>query len=91
LPTYSYRLKENYNPDVSVEEPTETFYGSWTSYEEFLKANPQYETVLHVVPGGRSSIDPIIAGRQRPERGFNDVLIEMKKKVGGRNTIKTYY
>lgn len=91
MPKYTYRKKEDFNDDMNVEIPCEVYYGSYDTYQTFLKENVHFENHIQVVPNGRSSIDPVIAGRQKSNREFNDVLIEMKKKVGPGNTIKTYY
>ena len=60
------------------------------TYEELLvfrKEHPELDQVF--TPFGY--VDPVTVARKKPERGFNDMMIEMKKKVGGKNTIKTYY
>lgn len=80
---------------VFINPETEEVHDMICSYDEmmaFKKANPTFNQEFSVVKGGRAFIDPVIAGRTKPDRGFNDMMIEMKKKVGyKKDTLKTYY
>lgn len=91
MPTYTYRKKSDYNPDPTSKEITETYIGTWDSYNKFLEENPEYENVLLYTKNAKAHIDPVTVGRQKIDRGFNDVLKEIKKSAGKTSTVKTYY
>jgi hypothetical protein len=62
MPTYTFRNKD-----------TEEIYDkimSWNSREEYLKENPNLETIL----GAPAMGDAVRLGIRKPDQGFNEVL-----------------
>jgi len=62
MPTYTFRNKD-----------TEEVYDkimSWNSREEYLKENPNLETIL----GAPAMGDAVRLGIRKPDQGFNEVL-----------------
>jgi hypothetical protein len=62
MPTYTFRNKD-----------TEEIYDkimSWNSREEYLKENPNLETII----GAPAMGDVVRLGIRKPDQGFNEVL-----------------
>jgi hypothetical protein len=62
MPTYTFRNKD-----------TEEIYDkimSWNSREEYLRENPNLETIL----GAPAMGDAVRLGIRKPDQGFNEVL-----------------
>ena len=68
MPTYNFRHRE-------TGEITEKFF-SLSLREEYLKDNPQLESVLLGAP---SIGDPIRLGIRKPDNGFREVLAKAKE------------
>ena len=68
MPTYNFRHRE-------TGEITEKFF-SLSLREEYLKDNPQLESVLLGAP---SIGDPIRLGIRKPDDGFREVLAKAKE------------
>lgn len=77
MPTYNFRHRE-------TGEITEKFF-SISLREEYLKDNPQLESVLLGAP---SIGDPIRLGIRKPDNGFREVLSKAKEAhpLGNVNT-----
>lgn len=77
MPTYNFRHRE-------TGEITEKFF-SLSLREEYLKDNPQLESVLLGAP---SIGDPIRLGIRKPDNGFREVLSKAKEAhpLGNVNT-----
>lgn len=68
MPMYEFRNK-------NTGEVTERFM-PWSAREQYLKDNPDLEPQIGAPP----LIDPVHAGRMKPDSGFRDVLKEIKSK-----------
>lgn len=68
MPTYNFRHRE-------TGEITEKFF-SLSLREEYLKDNPQLESILLGAP---SIGDPIRLGIRKPDDGFREVLAKAKE------------
>ncbi len=68
MPTYNFRNRE-------TGEITEKFF-SLTLREEYLKDNPQLESIILGAP---SIGDPIRLGIRKPDDGFREVLAKAKE------------
>lgn len=68
MPTYNFRHRE-------TGEITEKFF-SLSLREEYLKDNPQLESILLGAP---SIGDPIRLGIRKPDNGFREVLAKAKE------------
>ena len=77
MPTYNFRHRE-------TGEITEKFF-SISAREEYLKDNPQLESILLGAP---SIGDPIRLGIRKPDNGFREVLSKAKEAhpLGNVNT-----
>ena len=77
MPTYNFRHRE-------TGEITEKFF-SISVREEYLKDNPQLESILLGAP---SLGDPIRLGIRKPDNGFREVLAKAKEAhpLGNVNT-----
>ena len=77
MPTYNFRHRE-------TGEITEKFF-SLSLREEYLKDNPQLESILLGAP---SIGDPIRLGIRKPDNGFREVLSKAKEAhpLGNVNT-----
>jgi hypothetical protein len=53
---------------------------SMSSREEYLKENPNMETVIS---GGANFIDPVRLGIRKPDQGFKEVLQRIHEKTPG--------
>jgi hypothetical protein len=78
MPLFEFRDKE-------TGEVIEKFM-SLSSREEFLKENPNMETVIS---GGAAFIDPVRMGIRRPDQGFKEVLQRIHEKTAGSQLNKT--
>lgn len=78
MPLYEFRNKE-------TNEVIEKFM-SMSSREEYLKANPNMETVIS---GGANFIDPVRLGIRKPDQGFKEVLQRIHEKTPGSQLNKT--
>jgi hypothetical protein len=78
MPLYEFKDKE-------TGEVVEKFM-SLSSREEFLKENPNMETVIS---GGAAFIDPVRMGIRRPDQGFKEVLQRIHSKTAGSQLNKT--
>lgn len=78
MPTYTFRNKET----------GETFekFMSISAREEFLKDNPQYETLI---TGAPLIGDPIRLGLRKPDNGFREVLSKVKE-AHPKGNVNTY-
>lgn len=74
MPMYEFRNKV-------TGEVTERLM-SWSSREQYLKDNPDLEALVGAPP----VIDPVRAGRVKPDSGFRDVLKEINSKHDKRLT-----
>jgi hypothetical protein len=72
MPIYEFRNKE-------TSEVIEKFM-SMSSREEYLKENPNMETVIS---GGANFIDPVRLGIRKPDQGFKEVLQRIHEKTPG--------
>lgn len=72
MPTYSFRNKET----------GETFdqFMTISAREEFLKENPNLETVI---TGAPMMMDPVRAGVRKIDNGFKEVLQKIHSKTPG--------
>lgn len=72
MPTYTFRNKET----------GETFdqFMTISSREEFLKENPNLETVI---TGAPMMMDPVRAGVRKIDNGFKEVLQKIHSKTPG--------
>jgi hypothetical protein len=68
MPTYNFRHRE-------TGEITEKFF-SMSVREEYLKDNPQLESILLGAP---SLGDPVRLGLRKPDNGFREVLAKAKE------------
>ena len=68
MPTYNFRHRE-------TGEITEKFF-SISAREEYLKDNPQLESILLAAP---SLGDPVRLGLRKPDNGFREVLAKAKE------------
>ena len=77
MPTYNFRHRE-------TGEITEKFF-SISAREEYLKDNPQLESILLAAP---SLGDPVRLGLRKPDNGFREVLSKAKEAhpLGNVNT-----
>jgi hypothetical protein len=77
MPTYNFRHRE-------TGEITEKFF-SISAREEYLKDNPQLESILLAAP---SLGDPVRLGLRKPDNGFREVLSKAKEAhpLGNINT-----
>jgi hypothetical protein len=77
MPTYNFRHRE-------TGEITEKFF-SISVREEYLKDNPQLESILLAAP---SLGDPVRLGLRKPDNGFREVLSKAKEAhpLGNINT-----
>ena len=78
MPTYNFRNRE-------TGEITEKFF-SLTLREEYLKDNPQLESIILGAP---SIGDPIRLGIRKPDDGFREVLAKAKE-AHPRGNINTF-
>lgn len=78
MPTYTFHNKET----------GETFekFMSISAREEYLKDNPQYETLI---TGAPLIGDPIRLGLRKPDNGFREVLAKAKE-AHPRGNINTF-
>lgn len=72
MPTYNFR-------DTNTGEEFEKFM-SISAREEFLKQNPQIETM---VSGAPMLLDPVRAGVRKVDSGFKEVLQKIHERAPG--------
>lgn len=72
MPTYNFR-------DSNTGEEFEKFM-SISAREEFLKENPQIETM---VSGAPMLLDPVRAGVRKVDSGFKEVLQKIHERAPG--------
>jgi hypothetical protein len=72
MPTYNFR-------DINTNEVIEKFM-SISAREEFLKENPQYETII---TGAPMLMDPMRAGTLKRDSGFKHVLQQIHERTPG--------
>lgn len=71
MPTYTLKNKETL-------EEREEFFTSYSKLEEFLAANPNYETIIRKAPA-------LHGGNLKIDSGFKDVLSKIKQGSPGNN------
>lgn len=72
MPTYNFR-------DTSTGDVIEKFM-SISAREDFLKENPQYETMI---TGAPMIVDPVRCGVRKRDTGFKDVLQQIHERTPG--------
>jgi hypothetical protein len=72
MPTYNFR-------DTTSGDVIEKFM-SISAREEFLKENPQYETMI---TGAPMLVDPMRVGIRKRDTGFKDVLQQIHERTPG--------
>lgn len=72
MPTYKFR-------DTTTGNEIEKFM-SISAREEFLKENPQYETMISGAP---MLVDPVRVGVRKRDTGFKDVLQQIHERTPG--------
>lgn len=78
MPTYDFRHKETGDIIEKMMKISER--------EEFLRDNPQYESILLSAPGLG---DPVRLGVRKPDQGFREVL-QKAKAAHPRGNINTF-
>lgn len=78
MPTYTIR-------NIATGEEKDEFFTSYSAKEEWLAANPEYDSIIRTAPGLHSGAG---LGLRKIDNGFKDLLGVMKKN-NPRSTIET--